>query len=393
MMPRWRCPAAAGQALILFVAACGQITPGTASPEPPDPGRTMSVYSVTSADGKSDSAFVHETWNSTGQAAGADRLVTPGSWVYPIETHTSSTPPSWQVGTGEQGRTLNSVGLQAAEWSTDSIFGPDEAGDQTAMGADGTVAYPSRSYRGVDTMAPDGSVKSYPIAPPSNCPSPSPQPPQPVSVPSGQALVVTEAVVFGPDGHVIAAVPGCAGTLILDLTAGRRASAGSECGRVEGMGYGVDGNLYLMCLELVNGPGAAGYPYGFVVMNYSTLKVVGQVVTSYRATGGTTFSMAMTDTAAFAYIVVENAPGPPSSYHLYQLSFGGNAVQEVPLATTADKVHGIGNGTLLFYGVNTGAIGGDLVTSWKPAAGPMSSVAVSTPMGPSGSEILAVFVG
>jgi hypothetical protein len=202
--------------------------------------------------------------------------------------------------------------------------------------------------------------------------------------------VLVQAVLFGPNGDVIVGAPSCEGPVVLDLTAGRRAALGNGCGRIEGMSFGSDGNLYIVCLE--SGSPTSGYPYSFIVLNSATLTMVRTIATGYLATGGTTFSMAVTDKAAYAYVTVQRSAGQAESHHLYELTFLGKTVTELPVATTGEKIHGIGGGTLLFYPGTNGS-DGNAVTSWNPTAGPMAQFAVSSAMGPTGSFVSAVFVG
>lgn len=375
----------------LVAIACGAIQPLQPTLTP-DSGQTAVAYYFNPPDTSGGtSTVVHETSNATGRPTRADRVMR--GWIpFPVETHTAGTATSWQIALGTMGVTLNQSGVLASSW-TANFVGPDEAPDQVAMGADGSIAYASTA--GVDTVAPDGTARSYKILPPDNCPSPvrlSLPPSTGITLP-GAGWVDVRAVLFAPDGHVIVGAPGCDGPVIVDITAGRRSTVGSGCGRIEGMAFGLDGNLYAVCLES-GSPGDAsnGYPYAFVVVNYSTLTPIRSAPTGYYATGGTVFSMAVTNAAVYAYVTVQRTPGPPESHHLYELAFGGKVVQELTVTTTGYKVHGVGNGTLLFYPGTTGS-DGNLVTSWKPASGPMAQTALTAPLSPTGSYLSAVFIG
>ncbi len=372
----------------LEMTACGTIESGPPGPTAafPDPGQTVVAFHIDSGiDGTS--LFVRETSNVTGQSTSADRAL-GAVRAFPIETHTAVAAPSWQIGIGTEGITLNQTGIQASGWTTNYLENA-QASVQIAMSADGTVAYASKS--GVDAVAPDGTVRAYTILPPSNC-SPGtvgghlPPPPPGVAV----SWVLVQAVVFGPNGDVIVAAPGCDGPMLLNLITGRHSSVGNGCGRIEGMTSGSDGNLYLICLEA--GSPVTGYPYVFAVVNYATLTTIRTASTGYLATGGTTFSMAVTDRAVYAYMTGQRSPGPAESHHLYELAFGSQTAQAVPIATTGEKIHSIGNGTLLFYPGTNGS-DGNIVTRWNPSAGPMAQTATSRAMGPTGSWISAVFIG
>jgi hypothetical protein len=347
----------------------------------PEPGITAVVYWVPGASPQGDGTlWVREVDSVTQQQVAGDRLMASGTDFWPVDTHGSTPPIAWEVavttGSGTLGLPVNTTGTKAPAWA-------DANADRriSAIAPDGTVAFAPEGKR-VVTLAPGGVVQSFAL-PPVRIGDGSAFKGPPVGGPVG----AVGAILFAPNGHLVAAEHNGVNSELVDLTIGRSLDL-LGYSFVEGMAVAPDGTLYVLVFD----ERLSSNPYVFVVVSDVTWSILRVVPTPFIPGSSypvSSVTLAATSNAIFLDAIYGiTAPGLQGHRRLFDLPYRSSAVSEVSVPDRVGlKMQPGSDGILRFYGGS----GRDQVTPFDPSTGVFGQATASAHLAPTGAYIGAVF--
>lgn len=367
--------------LALVVDGCGsyQIPMQAIGPEP---GVTAVVYWVPGADTKGEGTiYVRQVDSVTLHQVAGDRLIARGTDFWPVGTHSSPPPVAWEVavttGSGTQGFPVNISGTQAPAWA-------DASADRriTAIAPDGTVAFAPLG-KGVVTLAPSGAVRNYALPPVQTGDGSAFKGPA-----VGGPLGAAGAILFAPNGDLLAGEYNGVNSELVDLTIGRRLDL-LGYSYVESMAVGPDGSVYVLAWD----ERLSSNPYVFLVVDGASWTVKGVVTTPIKPHEGFApvgpLSIESNNSALFLYAAYGSyAPGILPHQLLLRLEYGTSAVSEIQLPDGLGlQMQAGSDGHLRFFG----GPAQDRVTPYDPSTGLFGQATGPAQLAPAGADIGAVF--
>jgi len=272
---------------------------------------------------------------------------------------------------------VNITGTQAPAWA-------DASADRriTAIAPDGTVAFAPLG-KGVVTLAPSGAVRNY-VLPPVQTGDGSAFKGPAVGGPLGAA----GAILFAPNGDLLAGEYNGVNSELVDLTIGRRLDLPGYS-YVEGMAAGPDGSIFVLAWDERH----SSNPYVFLVVDGASWTVRGVVTTPIKPHEGFApvgpLSIETNNSAIFLYAAYGSyAPGILPHKLLLKLEYGTSAMSEIQLPDGLGlQMQAGSDGHLRFFG----GPAHERVTSYDPSMGLFGQATAPAQLAPAGADIGAVF--